>query len=170
MSDAGTHFILEKFQELCIKLKINHMASSFYDHQSSGHVESFVKLIKCAMKKCFDAKKDVNLALLQIRSTTIGYGLPSPANRLIRGLLTKIIRIPMLYDFNDDHYYALKQRQQWADKHDTYIDLTIIPVALTVAVQRGDGGLWRHDIVVEHGTKKHNNRSYKIHITLCTEW
>ena len=34
---------------------------------------------------------------------------------------------------------ALKQRHQWADKHDTKKDFTIIPEGSTVTVQREDG-------------------------------
>ena len=41
-----------------------------------------------------------------------------------------------MHDF--EHYETLKQRQQLADKCDTGKDCTIIPVRLTVAVQRKD--------------------------------
>ena len=58
--------------------------------------------------------KDVNLTLLQKRSTPIENGLPSPAtvlfNRLISGLLPKINKTPVIYDYDDEHYNVLKKR------------------------------------------------------------
>ena len=47
-------------------------------------------------QKCFDDNGDINLAMLQMRSTPVGAGLPSPAtllfNRPIRDLLPKMNR------------------------------------------------------------------------------
>ena len=83
------------------------------------------------MNKCFDTNIDVNITLLHIRSTPIGQGLPSLSrilfNRLIQSLLPKINRMPVVNDYDDEHYDALKQRQQWADKHDT---CTVLPLYL----------------------------------------
>ena len=45
-----------------------------------------------------------------------------------------------MYDYVNEHYESLEDRQWWADKHDTGKDGT----------------------VVEYGTPEHNNRSYKI--------
>ena len=85
-------------------------------------------------------------------------GLPSPAmilfNTLIRGLLFKINEVPLININDEENYNAMKQRQQWADKHDTQNDFTIIAVGSTVTV----------GTIVEHDTKKHNNRSYNIHV------
>ena len=66
------------------------------------------KIHKWAIKKCFDTNKDINLTLSQIRSTLIGNVLPGPAtilfNRPILGLLPKIKRIPILLNYDDEHY------------------------------------------------------------------
>ena len=68
------------------------------------------------MKKRFDNNKAVNLALLQITATLIGNGLPSPAtvlfSKAMRGLLPKSNRMPIIYDYGDDNYDDLKQRQE----------------------------------------------------------
>ena len=42
------------------------------------------------MKKCFNANKDVNLAMLQIRSTLIGNGLPNNSG-LLSVILAKLL-------------------------------------------------------------------------------
>ena len=118
------------------------------------------------MKKCFDTNKYVNLALLQIRSTLTGHGLLSSATvlfkRPVRCLLPEINRLPKLYNFDNHHCDASKQRQHWVHKHDTHIDFNIIPEKSTVVVQREDGGPWKHGTVVEHGINEYNSRSYKI--------
>ena len=112
MCDAGTNFILEKFQELYRKLKIHHAVSLSYNNQIKGQVEAYINFVKCTMKKCFYTNQDVNLALLQMRSTPVRNGLPSPAtvlfNRPIRELSPMINRMLMLYDYDDEHYDAMK--------------------------------------------------------------
>ena len=83
------------------------MLSLSYNHQSNGQVKDGIKSIKNTMKKCLDTKKDLDLALLLIRFISIGNGLPNTAtisfNRLIRGLLPKINKMPILYDSDDGH-------------------------------------------------------------------
>ena len=58
-------------------------------------------------------------ALLQIWSTSIGSGLPSPSafliKRPVRGIMSKVSRLLIIFDYNDDHYAALIKRQQNAD-------------------------------------------------------
>ena len=50
---------------------------------------------------------------------------------------------PMLYNNDKDHYAALQQRHQYADKtKDAFKDSTII--GLTVAAQREDRETWIH--------------------------
>ena len=92
VSDAGINFISDKFRQFCRQLKIEHAITSSH-HKSNGQVEACVKLMKYTIKMYFDNNDDVNLALLQMRSTPIAAGLPSPAtllfNRPIRALLPK---------------------------------------------------------------------------------
>ena len=51
-------------------------------HQSNGQVESCIQFLECLIKKCLDTNQGVSHALLQIRTTFIGAGLPSPAGLL----------------------------------------------------------------------------------------
>ena len=87
----------------------------------------------------------MNLALLQISSTPISSGLPSPVtllfNRTIGGLLTQMNKDPMIIN-NDEHQYeALKAHQdKYIKENDTSKDSLSFPVASTVAMQHEDGG------------------------------
>ena len=58
-------------------------------------------------KKCFDNNDDINLALLQMRSTPIGAELPSPATLLlskpIRALVPHINTEPINFNADDEH-------------------------------------------------------------------
>ena len=42
--------------------------------------------------------------------------------------LPKINGLSIIHDYDDEHYDALKQRKQWADKLDTGKHFTIVPV------------------------------------------
>ena len=61
-----------------------------------------------------DNNDDVNIALLQIRSTPIGRGLPSLAiflsNRSIRALLSQKSRGPSSFNADDEQYDTLKKK------------------------------------------------------------
>ena len=74
-----------------------------------------------------DTNQDVSLALLQIRSTPIGTGLPSPTtlpfNRPIRGMLPQIHREPINVNNDDVQYEALKAHQnKYVNNDDTHKD------------------------------------------------
>ena len=78
MSDAGTNFISDRFWQFCVTINIELSISSEYHHQSNGHVESCIKFIKHTFKRSTDSGRDINMALLQIRTMPLGQGLPSP--------------------------------------------------------------------------------------------
>ena len=141
MSNASTHFISEIFKDLCRKLNIEQEVSSSYHHQSIRQVEACIKFIKCTIEKCFNINVDVNLALLQIRSTPLGPELQSPAKilsyRQIRGLTLRINRTLINYDYDNDQYEALKARQdKSARNNDTFKE----PVISTIGLQKWFNG------------------------------
>ena len=57
------------------------------NHQSNGKPETYLKFVKKKYEKCLETNTDLNIALLQIKSMSIGSGFPIPAailfNRLI---------------------------------------------------------------------------------------
>ena len=50
MSDMGSNFVSDKFQQFCKSVNIEQAISSAYHHQSNGQVEACIKLIKCTFK------------------------------------------------------------------------------------------------------------------------
>ena len=80
MLDIGTNFISDKCRTILRQLNIEEAINSSY-HQSSGHVGACIKDMKHTIRKCLD-NDDVIQVLLQMRSTPIGAGLPSPATLL----------------------------------------------------------------------------------------
>ena len=66
------------------------------------------------MKKCLDSGGDIHMAMLQIRTTPLGQGLPSPATLLfncpVRGLTPLIDRPPININNDEGHHNALTYR------------------------------------------------------------
>ena len=82
MSDAGTNFVSDRFQTFCRGINVEQATSSAYHHQSNGQVEAYITFIKQTFKKCDKSGRDINMALLQVRTTPLGPGLPSPVTLL----------------------------------------------------------------------------------------
>ena len=78
MSDAGSNFVSEKFENFCNSLNIEQAVSSLYHHQSNRQVEPCIKLIKYTIKKSSDSGDDIHMAMLHIRTTPQGQGPPNP--------------------------------------------------------------------------------------------
>ena len=66
MSDSGSNFISDKFKTFCKSLNIEQAFSSPYHHHSNGQMEVCIKFLKHTLKKCFDSRSDLHIALLQI--------------------------------------------------------------------------------------------------------
>ena len=116
MLDAGTNFISDKFCQFCKLINIEQTTSSAYHNQSNGEVKACIKFIKCTFKKCADSGRDINMALLQICMTVLGYSLPSPAmlmfNRPVCGVMPVIDHKPLVEDCDDDCHAKIIERQQ----------------------------------------------------------
>ena len=79
MSDTGTNFVSDRFQQFCKTINVEQAVSSVYHHQSSGQVKACIKFIKCTFKKCTESGRDINMALLEICTMPLCPGLLSPA-------------------------------------------------------------------------------------------
>ena len=77
------------------------------------------------------------MALLQICTTPLGQGLPSPAmlmfNRQVHGIMPVLDCKPIVQDCDDDHHKKLIARQQ--KSNDTLPVFACIPIGSAVAVQ-----------------------------------
>ena len=110
------------------------------------------------------------MAMLQIRTTSLRQGLPSPTmllfNCLVRGIMPVMDRLPINIDNDDEHHKTLMHRQGKNDcGKDTSKIFTSIPIGSTVVVQKEDGGLWTHGTVVNKGDHSYHDKSYKIQVT-----
>ena len=107
ISDTGPKFISENFQEFCRKVKICHVVSSSYNHQSNRQVKACIIFVKHTIKIYFDSNIEVNASLLQIRSILIGNALQSSAkyySQADKKFTTKMNGTPIISDYDDEHY------------------------------------------------------------------
>ena len=78
------------------------------------------------------------MALLQIHTTPLGPGLPSPVtilfNRQVQGIMPVLDHKPIWQDHDDDHYGKLIDRQHKND-NDTPSVFSYIPIGSAVVVQ-----------------------------------
>ena len=99
MSDTGTNFISDKFQQFCKSINVKQVILLVYHHQSNGQVEAYIKFVKHTFKKCANSSGDTNMALLQICTTLLGQGLLSLAtllfNRQVHGIMPVLDHKPM---------------------------------------------------------------------------
>ena len=133
MSDAGTNFISERFRRFCSRLNIDQTLLSAYHHQSNGWVEACIKFIKCTLKKCANSSGDIHMALLQIHTTPLGQGLPSPAtllfNCLVHSVMPVVDRKPVCVDNDDKDNTKLVNRQH---KNDTNNDASQVFASIPI--------------------------------------
>ena len=109
------------------------------------------------------------MALLQIKTTPLGQGLPSPAtllfNYLVHGIMPVIDKKLISIDNDDEHHKNLTQRQGKNDQNkDTSQIFVSIPIGSTVVVQWENGGPWAHGTIIGKGDHNHHNRLYKIQV------
>ena len=72
MSDTGTNFVSDKFWQFCKTITVEQAVSLVYHHQSNGQVEVCIKFVKHTFKKCAKSGGDINMALLQIWTASLG--------------------------------------------------------------------------------------------------
>ena len=136
----GTNFMAETLKTFCRRINIQQAITLSYHHQNSGRVEACIKFVKCTITKYCDTKRDIHLILLQICSTPIGAGLPSPEmmlfNRLIRGLFPKMNIDAITMNNGDMQYEAIEVQQRKYDTgKDTQKDPSIFFTGATVAAK-----------------------------------
>ena len=87
------------------------------------------------------------MALLQIHTTPLGQGLPSPAtlmfNRQVCGIMPVLDHKPIGQDCDDDHHRKLLDRQH-RNNNDAFPIFASVPIRSAVVVQKEDGGPWTH--------------------------
>ena len=111
MSDAGTKFVADRFQQFYKSINVEQVILLAYHHQSNGQVKACIKVIKHTFKKCTDSGRDINMALLQMSMMPFGQGLPSPAtlmfSRQVHAIMPVLDCKPLFEDCDDDHHNKL---------------------------------------------------------------
>ena len=160
MSDTGTNFISDRFRKFCRSLNMEQAVSSAHHHQCNGQVKACIKSIKCTFKKCADSSGDINMDLLQIHTTPLGQGLPSPAtllfNQLVCHIMPVLDRKPIGRDYDDEHHNRLTDRQH-RNNSDASPVFASIPIGSAVVVQQEDSRLETHLTVVRTGDHNHHD-------------
>ena len=96
---------MSKFQQFCLKYKINHFTSSPRYPKSNGASQSAVKTAKSFIQKSTDSGDDLLLTFLSYRTTPLetGYSPADMMGRKLRALVPRInytTRITNLNDFS----------------------------------------------------------------------
>jgi hypothetical protein len=170
VSDSGSNYTSKEFTAFANALDIKTVVSSPYHHQSNGQAENAVKQIKHIMKKCDETKDDINNALLLLRSTPITGCKSSPAE-LLHGRRFKsfVPKIELDRD-NDDHIQDLRKKQddmkKYHDAKNSAEEEREFYIGQPVMVQKEDKGPWTHGMIIARNSCDHNNRSYKVKLTL----
>ena len=130
ISATGSNLTLETSRQFCRLISIKQSIVSSYYHQSNGQVEACIKFYEMRNKKCFGTNQYVIVAILQMESTPMCTGLPSPARLLfkrpIKGLLPQMFREPIHINNDDAQYEALRAHQnKYVKNNDTHKDPSV---------------------------------------------
>ena len=110
-SDNGPQFSSKEFKEFCLSYDIRHVTSSPLYPQSNGAAERAVKTAKTFLTKCKDSGGDLNLALLNYRTTPLEMGL-SPADIMFgRKLRTRLPQAEITKRIPDIEAFRIKDQK-----------------------------------------------------------
>ena len=79
ISDCGTQYISQEFQDFTRLWQIEHIKSSPRNPQSNGLAERFAHTVKNTLLKTAQTGEDLDLALVAYRTTPLSHSLPSLA-------------------------------------------------------------------------------------------
>ena len=96
------------------------------------------QVCKMYIQKCTDSGGDINMVLLQIHTTPLGQGLPSPAtlmfNRQVCSIMPVLDCKPIWKDCDDKHNSKLVDRQH-RNNNDASPVFASLPIGSAVVVQ-----------------------------------
>ena len=158
VSDNGPQFIGQAYQELLQKHNIEHVTSSPHHPRGHGFIERQIQTVKSVIKK---DSKDIDSALLSLRTTPSGPDSLSPAERLFRrkiqGNLPIYTRGP-----SDDTSREKGERKRAENQHRYDQHAKPLPeLALNSAIYYQDPAkrTWSPGMIVGYGPEP---RSYTI--------
>ncbi len=122
ITDAGINYSSKPFWDFCKFVGVEHRVTSSYHHQSNGKAEQMIQTVKHMLNTTMSQGKSPWMALLTLRTTLLGQGLPSPAELMGKKLRTLLPDLSLdLQNVNDEVCKLLTQQAQWMkdsyDKH-----------------------------------------------------
>ena len=166
VSDSGTNFTSQDFGAFCKRFGISQEFSSPHHHSANGQVERVIADIKKAMSRSADVN-EFHVALLMMRSTPLGPGLPSPMQ--LSAVIKPRTLLPSvtLATPNDQVLEMLAKRQERdverRENSNARMD-TSFAIGEAIYVQACDDGPWAHATIVR-AHEGHHNRKYTVKLT-----
>lgn len=157
ISDSGSQYTSTEFHKFSEEYGFEHVTSSPYYHQANGKAEKYVGVVKDAMQKALESGQDADMALLCIRTTPIGHGLPSPAelmfSRKVRSNLPAFSRDPQSCDV--EAAKLRKQRSKCKEQYDKQSrTLTTLENGQSVRTQDPITNKWKPAIIRQRCTNQ----------------
>jgi len=161
MTDNGTQYTGQAFQQFVDDWDIKHVTSSPRFPQSNGFIERHVRTIKAIVTKCIADKEDLQRALMNVRATPISTDLPSPAEMLLGKPISTML--PSRSEpGKEEQRKALERRcAHMKDSHDRHAvksELPPLQPGQQVRIRNTDSQLWQPGVVLE----VLNNNSYTV--------
>ena len=110
MTDNGPQFSGEPFQKFTTEWKIKHVTSSPHYPQSNGFIERHVKNIKALIRKAKKSGDDIQMVMMNVRTTPVDTKLSSPSPMMFGRLMTTIL--PNHSDPGPEHERTQHQQRQ----------------------------------------------------------
>ena len=163
ISDNGPHFQGNVFKQFTETWGFNHITSSPRYARSNGFIERQVRTVKLTLQKAREAKEDLHLSLLALRSTPLDHHLPSPAEllyqrKLATNIATKIRNMNRNKEGICQRFIEKQQTQKTL--HDRRAkDLPQLQPGQPVTVFNPTSGVWQPANIIQQCSEP---RSYLI--------
>ena len=170
ISDSGSQYTSQEFRNFAKEYDFQHSMSSPYHHQANGKAERHIDTFKRTLMKALTTHKDLDMALLCIRTTPLGNGLPSPAKRMFERQLKSNLPMVNLRNKDDSFTHKMQKRRDYTKAHyDARTrELTDLTRGQDVRVQNPHTERWEAArVVAETGqprqylVKTHNGAEYR---------
>jgi hypothetical protein len=171
ISDAGTNFISEEFQNWCAAVGVEHESTASYHHSSNGMVERAIQTLKRMWTRCAECNESPWAALLHIRNTPLEAGKPSPAQLLglpnqrtlmPNALLNMRNPVESTMDYLNEKTAKMKLHH---DRHHGVRALPPLQLNQKVEVQKEPGlREWALGRIIGFRSSEHNERAYLVQL------
>lgn len=164
VSDNGPQFASQEYKAFAREWGFQHGTSSPHYPQSNGLVERAIQTVKRTLTKVQEAKGDLHLALLSLRTTPVDTDMPSP-DELLQGrkmrntLPAKTDGLSPLQSEVYEKLIARQNRQKENFDNRGVKELPPLRAGEKVLAREHDTGLWSPATVVE---KCQEPRSYLL--------